>query len=304
MKLDRLLSITMILLNNNMVTAKELAEKFEVSIRTIYRDIETINAAGIPIVSYQGNSGGFSIMDGFKIDKRLLSSYDIESLIEVLRGVSSIFKNDTYEKTLTLLEGLDANADKQSISMDFSSWSSFSPMNNLLNSLRKSIEDSTVITFNYTSISGENSSREVEPITLLLKAGSWYLHGYCKVRRDCRLFKLSRMRNLHITSEIFLPDKSKIKEIKYYWEETEKVPFVQMELKFTANVSARAMDHFFSEDTCFFEDGSLTIKVCYPEDQWLYSTLLSFGSDIEVVSPPHLREVMKQKALEIIQIYK
>jgi predicted DNA-binding transcriptional regulator YafY len=302
-KLDRLLAITMLLLNNEMITAKELSEKFEVSVRTIYRDVDAICAAGIPIVSYQGNSGGFSIMDGFKIDKRLLSSYDVESLIVVLRGVSSIFKNNKYEGTLSVLEGLNNKIDKQSLMLDFTSWSPISATSSLLNKLRTAIDDYKVINFNYTNGNGENSYREVEPITLLLKSGYWYLHGYCKTRSDCRLFKLSRMRNLNLTDEKFILEKSKIKEIRYYWEDNHEVKLIDLELKFSSKVCARAMDYFFSDDMNFTEHGSLIIKICYPEDEWIYSTLLSFGSDVEVIKPTHLREIIKSKATEIIALY-
>lgn len=302
MKLSRLLAITIMLLNNEVVSAKELADKFEVSVRTIYRDIDAIAEAGIPVVSYQGSSGGFGIMEGFKIDKRLLGSYDIESITSVLKGVASIFDDKSYEETLDKLKGL--SKEEKSIVMDFSNWGSTSNYKERLKLIKGAILDKKIIKFSYINIKGDSTNRDVYPITLVLKFNSWYIYGYCRLRKDFRLFKLSRIRNLSIKEESFGIDNSQIKKLEFSFEGSSNIELMDVELKFSKFSASKAMDFFFEEEVKVNEDGAITIKLySQPKDQWLYSTILCFGKDVEVIKPKELRRIIKEKAKEIYNIY-
>lgn len=303
MKLDRLLSITMMLINNDIVTAKDLADKFEVSIRTIYRDIEVLCAAGIPVISYQGINGGFGIMEGFKIDKGLLNAKDIDSLTAILKGISTIFEDRKYDDTLNKIQPLSSSKNNSTLIMDFGNWDYHSFTKNTIKSIGTAIERNKIIKFQYTNASGENILRIVEPLTLIMKYNAWYLYGFCRIKSDYRLFKVTRIRDLEITEEASSLHKEKIEEFKFQSEFEDKDNFIDLELKFNSKVSANALDLFNGEDINFNDDGSLTVKVHCHETEWIYSTILSFGKNVEVINPPHIKNNIKQKAKEIFDLY-
>ncbi|MBE6067677.1 MAG: YafY family transcriptional regulator [Clostridium lundense] len=302
MKLDRLLSITMMLINNDIIPAKDLADKFQVSIRTIYRDIEILGTAGIPVISYQGINGGFGIMEGFKIEKGFLSTQDIDSLTAALKGISTIFQNRKYDDTLNKIQNLSSNKNNAALIMEFDNWDYHGLIKNTLNLIQTAIEKNKVIKFNYTNSSGENLSRNVEPITLILKYNTWYLYGFCRVKNDCRLFKISRIRTLEITDEACSFKKEKIEEPKFHGELNVN-NFIDLELKFNSNVAANALDLFYGGDVSFNDDGTMIVKVHCPEGEWIYSTILSFGKNIEILNPAHLKCIIKEKAKEIYNLY-
>ena len=210
MKLERLISIIFKLLNNEILSASSLADEFQVSPRTIYRDIEAICAAGIPVVSYQGTNGGFGIIKGYKFDKSLMGSYDILNLITVLSSLSNIFKDKEIEHTIDRLKLLDTNSNNKSLLVDLESHRT--EPNSLMN-LRKAIHEKKVIHFNYVSNKNEFTSREVEPIHLHYKFRNWYIYG--RERQNYREFRVSRMMDVTLTQEKFLQN-HEIKDEAFY----------------------------------------------------------------------------------------
>jgi predicted DNA-binding transcriptional regulator YafY len=210
MKLDRLLAITMLLLNRKRVSAKELAERFEVSLRTVYRDVEAINQSGIPIISYTGSSGGYEIMDRYRLDRQLLSLEELKSIIIALRGFQTTLDElkigSLLDKVGALLvkseQGSVAKASRELI-IDINPWKSGKEEKEKLEILRQGIRGNRLIAFMYTNGKGEQVKRLCEPMGVVLKGYVWYLYGYCRLRADFRIFRLSRMRQLEITEETF-----------------------------------------------------------------------------------------------------
>jgi len=305
MKLDRLLSITLMLVNNDIVTAKELAGKFEVSIRTIYRDIDILGAAGIPIISYQGINGGFGIMEGFKIEKGLLNTQDIDSLTAILKGLSTIFDDKNYDDTLNKLHVVSSNKNKSNLIIDLNTkgWGYYDAVKKNINSIRKAINSNKIITFTYTYSSGEKMSRNVEPLTLALKHNNWYFYAFCRNTNEYSTFKVSRIRDLVITDETCKVDREKKEELNFDGEAKKEIDYIFLELKFSPGVSAIAMDIFSGGDVSYSEDGSMIVKGHFPEVEGLYHRILSFGKELEVVNPPGVRNIIKQKAKEIFELY-
>ncbi len=199
MKLYRLLSIVILLLNRERVSAAEFAEYFEVSQRTIYRDIETICQAGIPIIAYQGVNGGFGIMDNYVLDKYLLTPGEISSIVTALKGVTATLEDqhlmDVIEKILALIPDKDKEKlqNQEHIILDFHPWGTSKAERNKVNQLKRAIESIQIASFSYTNAQGINLNRQVEPMVLVLRGYSWYLFGYCLLKNDYRLFKLARM---------------------------------------------------------------------------------------------------------------
>lgn len=303
MKLDRLLAITMMLINNDIVTAKDLADKFEVSIRTIYRDLEILGTAGIPVISYQGVNGGFGIMEGFKIEKGLLNNHDIESISAILKGMSSIFDDKSYDYTLDKIKTFSLTKDKTNLIMDFKTRDNEDNIKKILKLIREGIESKKVISFTYTNTSGEKLSRSAEPLTLVLKYNNWYLYAFCRNKNDYRIFKVSRIRDLILTEEICNVSRDKIDELNFDINLDKKINFNLVELKFNPKVSAKALDAFRKGEISYSEDGYLIIKEICPEVEGFFNRILSFGREVEIIAPPHLRSIIKQKAKEIFDMY-
>ncbi|MCC3371613.1 YafY family protein [Cohnella sp. REN36] len=292
MKLERLLSITYALLNQEVVSAAELAEKYGVSPRTIYRDIEAIGAAGIPVVSYQGVKGGFGIMKEYKLDRSLLGSDDLGSLVTFLRSAATVFKDRRSEETLQRLCSVLPHGWQQRLSLDLGSWR----MNNeLLHILREAIASSSVVHFRYVNGNNEIKDRAVEPVHLQFKYYAWYLQGYCRARRDYRVFKLSRITDLSRTEETFVrresPPVMNVGEgLRRKREMTGAV------IRISAGAAADALDCFYAEERMFDETGTLRIRIVNPtEVEWLVSMVLSFGGDADVEEPAWLREEIRDK---------
>ncbi|MGT2924660.1 helix-turn-helix transcriptional regulator [Streptococcus caviae] len=203
MKLERLLAILSLLSERDKVTAKELAEKFEVSKRTIYRDLDSLNQAGLPIVSYAGRSGGLSLMKHYKMDKRILSTADLKNLDSALKGLQSIKQQP--DLTALIAKLLPEEKDETSRAdhyINFSSWYANSFAQKKIEILQKAIETRNCILLDYVSKTGRRK-RKIEPYQLVFKDSAWYLYAFCREREDFRLFKLQRMASLTLLEKVF-----------------------------------------------------------------------------------------------------
>ncbi|MBP1964117.1 YafY family transcriptional regulator [Paenibacillus aceris] len=298
MKLERLISITYALLNNEVISASELANKYRVSQRTIYRDIEAICAAGIPVVSFQGVNGGYGIIEEFKMEKSLLHSNDIESLITLLQSTTTVFQDDRATETLHRLQTIQSDK-RPSLTMDLGSWRA---NNATLHALRAAITDRYVIRFEYMNSKNERATRVVEPVSLLFKYYSWYLHGYCRARNDYRVFKLTRMLDLVTLTELYHRiHPTPLQDISLDYQKEEIVGAV---LHFSGRSLAHALDCFYAENKCFNEDGTLTVTITNPSEvEWLVEMILSFGEDVEVLEPLELRKMLKDKIEKMLNRY-
>ncbi len=186
MKVERLLALIIKLLNKNRMTAKELAEEFEVSVRTVQRDIDSINMAGIPIVSYKGSNGGYGILEEYKISTGLFNDVEYELLLTALNGVYKTYDDKKLKQIIDKLTSIKANDIKQNppILLDFGGWGPTEKRTEKVNTIKKSIESNKVIAFQYIDINGSFTEREIEPITLILKVNKWYVYSFCKLRNE------------------------------------------------------------------------------------------------------------------------
>lgn len=212
MKVDRLVSIIMILLEKKRIGAQELADMFEVSPRTIYRDIDAINMAGIPVRSMPGVGGGFEIMQEYKIDKKIFSTSDLSAILMGLSGLSSMIRGDELVNALAKVKSFipvdvakDIELKANQIYIDLSPWMNNTDIQPQLESIKMALQESRLLSFEYADRHGNKTSRIVEPYQLVLKSNRWYFQGYCYKRNDFRLFKLSRISDLHVQEQFFIP---------------------------------------------------------------------------------------------------
>ena len=302
MKLERLISIIYKLLNHEVLSASVLAEEFQVSPRTIYRDIDVICAAGIPVISYQGNKGGYGIMDGYKMDRSLLGSYDVDYLVTVLRSLATVFEDERVQSTIERLQTIGKDNQNQNLSVDFESYRTEPEA---LRQLRTSITERKVVRFDYINAQNERTARDMEPLQLHYKYSNWYINGFCRKRQGYREFRLSRMLKLTLTQETFQPHDETMKEdFTSDSESGNKVSDVVIKVKQEA--LAEALDQFHQVDKQFHDDGSMTMRIPVYKPlkaRWLWSILLSFSSGAEVVEPAALRAILKEKLQNTIKLY-
>ncbi|GGG64291.1 helix-turn-helix transcriptional regulator [Paenibacillus radicis (ex Gao et al. 2016)] len=303
MKLERLISMIYMLLNNEVISASALADKYEVSQRTIYRDIEAISAAGIPVVSYQGVNGGYGIIDSYKMDKSLLNAYDAETLITVLSGLSTVFEDEQAMDTVRKLQTIQRDNANPVLNLEMGGHPLY---NQLLRDLREAITRRTVIQFDYISWKNERTKRSVEPASLKFRRQAWYLYGFCRERNNFREFKLSRISDMKVLAEHFQRRVELPPVERDPYQRNEGAESVDVLLRFTKRSLALALDHFNNQERTYHEDGSMTIKLQLRDadnTKWLIRVLLSFGEDAEIIEPASLRQELKMTLGKMMQIY-
>lgn len=297
MKIDRVLSIVMILISKRQVQAKDLAELHEVSVRTIYRDIDTINQAGIPVVTKQGAGGGISLVDDYRLEKKLFTDDDIELILTALESITSAYTFKESEHVLKKMKSLipSQNEKQQHVFIDLSSWGKDSYLEKKLQLIHTAASAHQYIQFTYRNAKGETLPRKVEPYTLVLKGRHWYLYAYCRVKKAFRLFKLKRMSDLITHSVSFLPKRIKNEEKPWNdsWHEEPSVS--TLTLRLTEDSVGKVKEWIDENEFTVCADGTYLATITLPQDDWLYSFLFYLGPDIEIVSPPSVREAFDLK---------
>lgn len=297
MQESRLFRIVYYLLENGKATAPELAQKFEVSIRTIYRDIDAISSVGIPIYAAQGKGGGISILSDYTLEKSFFSEQEREQILMALQGIMAT-TGKTSDELLTKLSGLFQMKFTKWIEVDFSDWVQGKPQQNTFVLIKNAIFQKKVISFCYFNSKGNNSKRNARPICLVFKSKDWYLYAFCLLRNDYRFFKLTRIRQVEMLSDTFTQDFTPIRiEKQIHIEKT-----ITVKLKFDRRIAFRVYDEFtdnITEDT----QGNLYVQVNLPDNEILYSYLLSFAEYVEVLEPQCIRKQIKKRLQKMQEKY-
>ncbi len=308
MKIDRMLTIIVILLNRSRISAKELAEKFGVSVRTVYRDIEAINMAGIPIISYPGNNGGFGIMENYKLNHQLLTLNNLCSIISALKGINSTLEDVELESSIEKLRNLipqdkthHLNLHMEQIIIGTEPWVYSSKQKQLVKNIRNAITQSQLITIIYRNYANETSKRQIEPMSLIFKGYTWYLFGYCHLKTEFRVFRISRIIDLQIEDVLFKRREKSYQEI----EEASKkqVSLTSITLKFVPQVRTRVEDIFDKENIEILNTGELIVTAQFPEKEWYYSLIFSFGEHVEVLGPERVRRAVASRIKSMHEKY-
>ena len=301
MKIDRLIGILSVLLQKEKMTAPELAERFEVSRRTINRDIEDLCKAGIPIQTSQGTGGGISIMEGYRLDRTILTSKDMQMILAGLRSLDSVSGSSYYCQLMEKIRTGSSEfiSGRDSILIDLSSWygDSLTPK---IETIQDAVENRHLVRFQYYAPSGE-SERKVEPYFLVFRWSSWYLWGWCKDRKDFRMFKLNRMDRIQKTDESFecrniaMPDLS-----------NEKIfpGGIKVKVLFEPDQKWRLVEEFGPKCFTEYDDGRLLFTGDYTDLGNLITWLMTFGDKAEVFEPREAREAISQKVKRMMKIYK
>lgn len=295
---SRLFKIVYYLLDKGKATAPELSEKFEVSIRTIYRDIDAISSAGIPVYTTQGKGGGIAILEDFILDKSILSTQEKEQILIALQSIFITDRNNSGE-LISKLRSLFQVKSTNWIEVDFSNWKKRDTDHNIFDSIKEAIFKKNIVFIQYFGNNKKITQRKVAPLKLVFKSKDWYLYGYCLLRSDYRFFKLSRIKDIEILSDTY-SHKIIIPSVVVKQIEIENT--IPVFLKFEKELAFRVYDEF-TEDITEDKQGNLYVKTNLPDNDMLYSYILSFGSYVEVLEPIEIRERIKNKLSSMLKKY-
>ncbi len=283
MRLNRLLGIALELMAKRRVTASELSAKFEVSVRTVYRDVELIDQAGIPVASFTGADGGFELMDGFFLTRQHFTVEDLSmiyALLKAMQGAMGGAVAPAMRKLASLHPALGSDEEPgQAVVLDMSTTERD---RDIVHRLIQAIRRSRVVELAYASASGTRSERSAEPLNLLWEKGVWYLEAYCRKRQAKRYFRVSRIERLLVTETAFAP--RRFTEVP----EREHSAGVQAHLRFDKSVSVRALEQFPGE--CAYRGDRVDVRTTFYSHEYALSVIASYGTKVEILSPDELRD--------------
>ena len=306
MKLNRLLEITIILLNRSGVTARELAERFGVSTRTIYRDIDDLSSAGVPVYATKGSGGGISLLEGYTLERTLLSQEEIDRLITSVKTMSAT----KYPGIEVLFEKLGASFKSESkiIHVDFGGWGDRPEDAGKFELIEHALIEGLAIRFEYVDASGNMTERVVEPIQLVFQTHDWYLNAFCLLRNDERMFKLTRMKGVSNSNQpvgrvVLQADEGRFGEVcDLEMADLSGVP-VELYLKIDRRCLGSFCENFSEIQYAETDDETVEVRISAHENQWLYSYLFSFGNSVEILEPTRIRNVIIDRAKEVLECY-
>lgn len=298
----RLFRILYLLLEHRELTASWLAKELEVSQRTIYRDIDALSLAGIPVYAKQGQGGGICLLEQFKMDRQLLNSDEQELMLSALQSLHSVGAADE-KQMLSRLSTLFGRKPVDWLEVNLESWGGRQAEKELFETFRQAIWNRNLIEFDYDNSEGEHSRRCVEPERLRFQGGCWYLSAWCRERRDHRLFRLNRISACTVRKETFLPRKYPPESSGQEKPDTFEPELVELLLEFTPKAAYRVLDYFAPDEIEKKPDGGYLVHTAFPAGNWLLGFLLSFGGEVRVRKPEFLQMQLKQEAETICRIY-
>ena len=290
---DRLFRIVYLLLERSRMTADELARELEVSVRTVYRDVDALSAAGVPVCTTQGKGGGVALMDGYVLDRAAFTEEEQRQLLTALRSLPG----QEGTQALTKLSALFRRREEDWLQVNLSRWGAPGWDNEKFQLLKEAILDRRAVRFTYASSQGVTRPRLVLPARLVYKGQAWYLQAWDTEREAFRTFRLSRILSPEVSEEGFRrkldpPDIDFSGDIPPLFR-------VEAKLRFDPHLAFRVYDEFDEGCVTRQADGSLLVETVFPEDQWLYGYLLSFGAGVEILSPQTLRRRVAALGREI-----
>ncbi len=299
MQINRLFEMVYLLLDKKQMTAKELAEHFEVSTRTIYRDVEALSVAGIPIYMSKGKGGGISLLPEFVLNKAVITEAERADILSSLKAVQAVSLSDAGT-ALDKLGSLFGAKDVDWIEVDFGLWGDGEKEAVFFETIKKAVFGKKVMNFQYAATKSEIKLRMVEPLKLVFKGSNWYLYAYCRLREDYRFFKLKRMQDVVVTEEKFTRQTpKKVLQNTDYVQTGERVNVV---LKLEKQAAFRAMDDF--KECEWQDDGSVLVSGEYMKGAWLSDILLGYGEHCEIIEPKWLRDEVEETLQRMLTRYK
>lgn len=297
-----MIGILFTLLNKRKVSANELAAKYDCSPRSIYRYIDEMTIAGIPIDVMRGANGGIYISDAFKLPKGFFTENEYKCTLDALYAMYGQVGDDTFLSAINKLSS-QAKQEKYSLTVsgniliDSGTWGDSARFSEKLSLLQHAIKENEMLDIDYVSREGEHTKRRILPHLLVLKQNVWYVYAYCLKRKAFRLFKLGRIRTVLKTEEFFQPIEFRQEDIPLtFWQNDNSTIFVTFEISSKALPVAEewlGIENIVKRGDCYFAEVSL------PNDDSLLGKILSMGAGCKVLSPESLKKQVRETALQI-----
>ncbi len=298
MKQDRLFQIVYLLLKEEKLSAPELAARLEVSVRTVYRDIETLARAGVPVYALQGKGGGIALMSGFSVERSLLSEREQKEILFALQSLRAA-SLDTGQALRKLSAFFQKDAEDW-IQVDFSRWGHEKSDQGKFQALKEAVLGRRVLHIRYCGSTGQTSERDILPVRLIFKGACWYLQAFCLRAQDYRLFKLNRIQQIG-QAELQVPQTLPPVPEAVGTDAPPSSAMVRLKLRFRREAAYRVYDEFAPASIQVESDGSLSTEVEYPFDRWVIGYLLTFGTDVEIREPLWVRQAVAEQAKKIYE---
>ncbi len=290
---SRLFKILYYLLDKGRATASELAEKFEVSQRTVYRDVEALSGAGIPVYAEPGRKGGICLLRGFTLDRAAFSREERQEVLAAVQGIAAT--GYSGKETLAKLSAVFQADMENWLEVDFSRWGNSGSDKEKFEGLKTAVIQHREMEIVYESSYGQRSRRTIQPLKLCYKDAAWYVKAFCLERQDFRIFKLNRIVSQKVTGRVFVPQ-------PYPEPDNASQPAYQrISLLFAKEAAYRVYDGFDETQMERRENGDILARAEMPVDAWLIGYLLSFGTLVEVVEPKYLKRILAGEAKKIYE---
>ena len=306
MKYQIMTGILFTLLQKRKVSAGELAAKYDVSVRSIYRYIDEMTVSGIPIDVFRGQNGGVYISDAFKLPKGLLTRDEYQKAVGAMLAMNEQLQDDALSSAVSKLTA-EMKSEKQDLSLtgnilvDSGAWGDAHRFSERLSLMERAIEERESLDIDYSSRSGERTQRRILPHLLVYKQNIWYVYAYCMLRKQFRLFKLGRIRTALKTGETFERIPFRREDIPLtFWHSEENSVFARFEIFEKALPFA---EEWLGVDNVQKQGERYFAEVTLPDDESLIGTILSVGAGFKVVSPESLVSRVKEAAENIAKTY-
>jgi predicted DNA-binding transcriptional regulator YafY len=307
MKIDRIISIILTLLQQDRISSKKLADTYEVSQRTIFRDLETINAAGVPIVTFTGVNGGAEILKEFKIEKGFFNEKDLIHILLGLNSISTISDKELVNTISKIKSFMPKEKTKElerkssQISVDLKTWTGNKNFYHNLDLIKKAFNEYKLLGFRYIDKTGKISNRIIEPYQLILKNGVWYLKGFCLEKFDFRIFKILRMTSLVIKEEIFKPKNFILEDLS--GENWIKKHIFSIKIEIDESILDRVLEKCDEEAIKKLDNGKYIVDFPFVDDDYSYEILLGYGNKCKCLEPQWVKEKYLDKLRNILNKY-
>lgn len=306
MKSGIMFGILLTILNNRKAKAEYLAEKFEVSTRTVARHIDTLCEAGVPIIALRGANGGYMISDDFKLERSFFTKDELHRLLTCLNATASSFDGQNYD-LIEKLRHIGAVKENEkyllktdTLIIDVGTWTNPQNYRGKIEAINRAIDDDFTIHMVYTDNKDFCSERDFDPYCLVLKEGVWYTYGYCHLRRDFRLFRLTRIKQMTISEEKFEKKPSDVYEkLNGTFDDSD---LVNIEFEFFSTALSD-VEEWLGPDAISERGTTYVAKAALYGGNLLINKLLSFGSSIKVLKPQALKEELLIECGRVLKRY-
>ncbi|MCC7429953.1 YafY family transcriptional regulator [bacterium] len=314
-KIDRLIGTILLLQSKKFILANEIAEYFSVSVRTVYRDIQTLDEAGVPIVYTHGE--GYSLMEGYNVPPLMFTAEEVSGLflggkfalkvtdasihkpiISALAKIRSVLP----EKTKDYIEKLSS-----SIHLAFGFNVEKKYENKVQSDIQEALATSKLLEIEYYTQSRDSlSKRIVEPVGLVYYGNSWHLIAYCRMRKDFRDFRLDRIKTLFVSSDRFKRRENfNISELVNHWREFEKtnaieIKFIVQNPEIAQEIRLRYRNGYLCDEKT---ENGFVFTYLVPDTDLVKFLFVSYGAKVKIISPENVRIELLESVKEILKLY-